>query len=67
VHKWRYIDYLYFRRRAVADHYGPQEFESALKDVVSTKRASVSRMNRLSEAVKKCFEVCSASSLAIPK
>ncbi|KAH9995559.1 hypothetical protein BJV77DRAFT_1093876 [Russula vinacea] len=33
-----------------------EEFESALKDVVSTKRASVSKMNRLSDAAKKCFE-----------
>ena len=47
-----------FRRSAVADHHGPQEFENALKDVVSTKRASVSKMTRLSEAAKRCFEVC---------
>ncbi|KAI0305873.1 hypothetical protein B0F90DRAFT_1623813, partial [Multifurca ochricompacta] len=32
------------------------EFENALKDVVSTKRVSVSKMNRLSEVAKKCFE-----------
>ena len=51
-----------FRRSAVADHHGlEQEFENALKDVVSTKRASVSKMTRLSEAVKRCFEVCFAS------
>lgn len=46
-----------FRRSAVADHHGLQEFENALKDVVSTKRASVSKMTRLSEAAKRCFEV----------
>jgi hypothetical protein len=44
-----------------------QEFENALKDVVSSKRASVSKMTRLSEAAKRCFEVCFASSTAIPK
>jgi hypothetical protein len=44
-----------------------QEFENALKDVVSSKRASVSKMTRLSEAAKRCFEVCFASSMAIPK
>ena len=41
-------------------HVHEQEFENALKDVVSSKRASVSKMNRLSEAVKRCFEVCFA-------
>jgi hypothetical protein len=45
----------------VADHHGLQEFENALKDVVSGKRASVSKMNRLSDAAKRCFEVCFAS------
>jgi len=43
----------------MADHHVlKQEFENALKDVVSSKRASVSKMTRLSEAVKRCFEVC---------
>jgi len=42
----------------VADHHGFQEFENALKDVVSNKRVSVSKMTRLSEAAKRCFEVC---------
>jgi len=51
----------------VADHHGFQEFENALKDVVSNKRVSVSKMTRLSEAAKRCFEVCFASSTAIPK
>jgi hypothetical protein len=71
VHKCRpsrYTDNVYFRRGAVADHHGlEQEFENALKDVVSSKRASVSKMNRLSEAAKRCFEVCFASSTAISK
>lgn len=49
------------------DHDLEQEFENALKDVVSSKRASVSKMNRLSEAAKRCFEVCFATSTAIPK
>ncbi len=48
----------------MADHHGPQEFENALKDVVSTKRASVSKMTRLNDAAKKCFEVRSSSSMA---
>ena len=34
-----------------------QEFENALKDVVSTKRVSASKMQKLSEVAKKCFEV----------
>ncbi|KAH9967246.1 hypothetical protein BC827DRAFT_1172499 [Russula dissimulans] len=33
-----------------------EEFESALRDVVSTKRVSLSKMNKLSEVAKKCFE-----------
>jgi hypothetical protein len=56
-----------FRRSAVADHLGLQEFENALKDVVSTKRASVTKMTRLSEAAKRCFEVCFAFSTPFPK
>ncbi|KAH9000328.1 hypothetical protein EDB92DRAFT_1830611 [Lactarius akahatsu] len=33
-----------------------EEFENALKDVVSSKRVSVSKMNRLSDVAKRCFE-----------
>ncbi|KAI0255903.1 hypothetical protein BJV78DRAFT_1174366 [Lactifluus subvellereus] len=33
-----------------------EEFENALKDVVSSKRVSLSKMNKLSEVAKKCFE-----------
>ena len=51
----------------MANHHVLQEFENALKDVVSTKRASVSKMTRLNEAAKKCFEVCFASSTGYSK
>jgi len=33
-----------------------EEFESALKDVVSSKRVSLSKMNKLSEVAKRGFE-----------
>lgn len=63
----RYTLNVYFRRSAAANHRVLQEFENALKDVVSTKRASVSKMTRLNEAAKKCFEVRFASSTGYSK